>query len=273
MLNYRSADPQVAADVANAIAQSYVDHTANIQVKASGSPSDFMEKQRADLRTKMERSSLALADFERRLDANQLASRLQQLNTQYTAARSERLVNDTAYGSAATISSLQDRVNQAKQRLNDASSGQNYDEQQKAKKELADAQGAEMDYQVAANREDRLHTAVSAAQSEYDGVVSQSIKYQQLKHVAEADKALYDDLERRMQDAGIDAGFRNNWIRIVDPAKPPDSAAYPETRLSLLLVSIASLLAAIGGTILIHQLTSTARKPRRIIDVAARRVG
>ena len=44
-ISYRSPDPRLAADVANAIAQSYLEHTFYIRMKASGSLSDFMEKQ------------------------------------------------------------------------------------------------------------------------------------------------------------------------------------------------------------------------------------
>ena len=55
----------MAADVANGVAQSYVEHTYNIRFRSSASLASFMEKQIEELKAKMERSSAALAQFER----------------------------------------------------------------------------------------------------------------------------------------------------------------------------------------------------------------
>jgi succinoglycan biosynthesis transport protein ExoP len=97
-ISYRSPDPHIAADVANAIAQSYLEHTFNIRVRTSAALSRFMEGQLDELKAKMERSSMALAHFERELNVinpeektNILSSRLLQLNTEYTNAQAERV--------------------------------------------------------------------------------------------------------------------------------------------------------------------------------------
>src|SRR5262249_34480755 len=45
LISYRSKDPHLAADVSNAIATSYLEHTYNIRIRASASLSTFMEKQ------------------------------------------------------------------------------------------------------------------------------------------------------------------------------------------------------------------------------------
>jgi len=44
-INYRSPDPQLASDVANGIAKSFLEHTYNIRIRSSASLSIFMEKQ------------------------------------------------------------------------------------------------------------------------------------------------------------------------------------------------------------------------------------
>ncbi len=110
-IGYRSEDPQLAADAANAIAQSYLEHTYNIRIRSSASLSTFMERQLEELKAKMERSGQALAEFERDLNlinpdvinpeekTNILASRLLQLNTDYTNAQGERLKKEAAYDS------------------------------------------------------------------------------------------------------------------------------------------------------------------------------
>ena len=67
-VSYRSTDPRLASDVANAIAQSYLEHTFEIRVRSTTALSSFMEKQLDELRAKMERSSQALGKFEQELN-------------------------------------------------------------------------------------------------------------------------------------------------------------------------------------------------------------
>src|SRR4029077_3892037 len=67
LISYRSPDPELAADVANGIADSYIQHTYNIRFRASSGLFAFMEKQMEELKAKMERSSAALVQFEKDL--------------------------------------------------------------------------------------------------------------------------------------------------------------------------------------------------------------
>ncbi len=68
LISYRSPNRQLASDVANAIALSYLAHTYRIRYKATASLGDFMERQLEELKAKMEKSSAALAQFERELN-------------------------------------------------------------------------------------------------------------------------------------------------------------------------------------------------------------
>jgi succinoglycan biosynthesis transport protein ExoP len=67
-IGYRSADPQLAADAANAITQSYLEHSYEIRLRSSAGVASFMERQIEELKAKMERSSHALSGFERDLN-------------------------------------------------------------------------------------------------------------------------------------------------------------------------------------------------------------
>jgi polysaccharide biosynthesis transport protein len=297
-ISYRAPDPQLAADVANAVAQSYLEHTFNIRLKATGALSNFMGKQLEELKAKMERSNLALSKFERKLNVinpeektSILSSRLLQLNTEYTSAQGDRLRKEAAYnaiksGSVASamisnqaeeLAKLQDRVNQAKQHVANVASiyGPNHNEYRKAANDLAEverqfdethdavSQRVEADFQQAKNREEMLRKAVRATKGEYDELNSHSFEYQQLKRDADADKSLYQDLERRIREAGINAGFQNNSIRIADLARPPDSPVFPRTKLNLLLALIASLVIGICIAIMADLLDNTIRDPEQ----------
>ncbi len=298
-ISYRSPDPQIASDVANAIAHSYLEHTFNIRVRTSVALSAFMERQLDELKAKMEHSSLALAQFERELNVinpeektNILSARLLQLNTEYTNAQAERVRKEAAFNSmqngsmaAAQISSqgdaladLYERLNTAKQHFTEVSTtyGPNHSEYRKAANTLAEVQReledtrrnvgqrVETDYRQALDREQMLQASVKQTKAEYDQLNARSFEYQQLKREAEADRGLYGDLERRIKEAGINAGFQNNSIRIADLARPPYKPVFPKTGLNLLLAFIFSTIIAIAAALLTDVLDDTVRDPEHI---------
>lgn len=298
-IKYRSPDPVLAADVANAIATSFVQHTFDIKVKNSGSLSTFMEKELDDLKAKMERSNEALAQFEKELNVidpegktSLLTARITQLDQEYMQAKADRVKKEAAFnavqdGSVAAqmnspqaeeLNRLQDRVNQARQRLADVQSiyGPAHEEYRKAANDLAEVerqfeesrknvgQRVDSDYRQARDKEDMLAKEVAGAKAEADKLNSHSFQYQQLKRDAESDKSLYNEMEKRIREAGINAGFQNNSIRIADLARPPDSAVFPRTKLNLLLAFIASLVLAVCTAIFADVMDNTIRDPEQV---------
>ena len=297
-ISYRSPDARLAADVSNAIAQSYLEHTFEIRVRSSTALSAFMERQLDELKAKMERSSLALAKFEQELNVinpeektNILSARLLQLNTEYTNAQADRVRKESAFNAMRSgdlaaaqvsaqgedLSKLYERLNQAKQHFADISTvyGANHPEYRKAQSDLAEVQRQfeemkqnvanriETDYRESVTREQMLQRAVAETKGDYDQLNSRSFEYQQLKRDADADKTLYADLERRIREAGINAGFQNSSIRIADLARPPDKPVFPRKGLNLLLAFLISSVLAICGAILADVLDTTVRDPEQ----------
>jgi capsular exopolysaccharide synthesis family protein len=297
-ISYRSPDPKLASNVANAIANSYLEHTFDIRVRSSSALSQFMEKQLDELKAKMERSNLALAKFEQELNVinpeektNILSARLLQLNTDYTNAQADRVRKEATYremqsgslaaaqasSEGADLAKLYERLNEAKQHFADVSTiyGANHSEYRKAANNLAEvqrqfeemrqnvSQRIETDYHEAVNREQMLQAAVAQTKADYDQLNSRSFEYQQLKSDADADKTLYSDLERRIREAGINAGFQTNSIRIADLARPPDEPVFPKKGLNLLLAFIISSVLAVCGAILADVLDTTVRDPEQ----------
>src|ERR1019366_3424174 len=103
LISYRSPDPRLAAEAANQIADSYKQHSYDIRFAATQDQSKYMEKQLGALKAQMERSSLAVAQFEKDLkviDPEQktsiLTARLVQLNTELTSAQTDRFSKEAA---------------------------------------------------------------------------------------------------------------------------------------------------------------------------------
>ena len=297
LISYRSSDPQQAADMANAIAKSYLFQTYDLRIRSSADLSTFMERQLDALKAKMERSNLALAQFEKDLDVvnpeektNILSARLLELNNDYTTAQADRIRAEAVWnaiksappGAAATLSgstqlkSLTGTLNQAQQRLALAKAvyGTNYPEYRKAASELAEVEKeidatqqrivsqAEEQYKESLSHEQLLEAAVAQTKAEWDQVNTRSFQYQQLKQEADADRTLYNELITKIQDANINEGFQDNNIRIADYAHPPVVPVYPNIRHNVLLAFLLSALLAVGAAVLLDRLDNTLRDPK-----------
>lgn len=298
LISYRSPDPDLAANVANAVAASYLHRTFEIRYNATADLSTFMEKQLEELRAKMERSGMALAQFERELDVinpeektSILSARLLQLNTEYTNAQTERVKKEAAWQSiqtgtleAAQVSTQGDTLKAIESRLNDAtqkfaeikaSKGANHPDYAKAAAEVAELQRqyqtartsivrrVETEYKEAVNREAMLHKAVVETKAEFDKINAKSFQYHSVKREADADRGLYEELVRKIKEAGINAGFQNSSIRIADAALPGLNPVYPNTRQNLLLALLFSTLLAVGAAVMSDVLDHTIRDPEQ----------
>ncbi|MCS6953707.1 MAG: polysaccharide biosynthesis tyrosine autokinase [Bryobacterales bacterium] len=304
LISYRAADPKLAADVANAIAHSYLEHTYKIRFRSSASLSAFMEKQLEELKAKMERSSAALAQFERELNVihpeektSILSARLLQLNTEYTNAQAERLRREAAWQSvrdgdleAAQASSQGESLRRLVERLQEAQEnfarvrahyGANHPEYRKAAAQLGEIERlidqtrrnirerVQIEYEEALRREQMLQGAVNETKAEFDRLNARSFEYQALKREAEADKKLYEELVRKIKEAGINASFQDSSIRLADPARPPVKPVFPKMKLNLALAFLFSLLIAVGAAVVSDALDDTVRDPEQVARLLA----
>lgn len=298
-ISYRSPNPKLSADVANAIAQSYLEHTYKIRANATETVSTFMERQLDELRAKREQSQMKLAEFEKELNVinpqektNILSAQLLQLNTEYTTAQADRIKKQTAWEStqsgsvdAAQISTqgealkkLQDKVNEAQEKfaLIKQQYGPNHPEYAKAASELKELQSqfddarqavrrrTEIEYRDAVNREGLLHKAVLDTKREYDDLNSRSAKYESLKSEADADNKLYEELVTKIKEAGINVGFQSRTVRLADAALPGDGPVSPNIPMNVLMTFVFSTLLAIGGAVLADTLDTTLVDPEQV---------
>ena len=299
LISYRSPDPQFAADVANAVAESYRQHAYTIRYEASSGLSSFMEKQLEELRAKMERSSAALIQFERDLNVinpeekiSILSSRLLQLNTEYTNAQADRVRKEASNNSvkgrsleAAEASGQGEQLRKLAERLDEAREkfasirtqyGFNHPEYKKASSQVLElerqvearknniGQRVSLEYQESANREAILKKTLADTKDEFDRMNARSFEYKSLKQEAESDKGLYEELIRKIKEAGINASFQNTSIRLADPARPARQPVFPNLRLNCLLALLISTLLAVGAAIMSDTADRTVRDPEQI---------
>ena len=299
LISYRSQNRQLAADVANEIAQQYLLHTYRIRYKATASLSDFMERQLEELKAQMEKSSEALNRFERDLNVinpeektNIISARLLQLNEEYTKAQADRVKKEAAYNSvkggtlaAAQVSTQGEALKKLTENLNDAQEkfaevknhyGINHPEYKKAETKVQQleaeiestrhsiGQRIEVEYQESLNREAMLQAAVKDTKAEFDRLNARSFEYQTLKREAEGDKKLYEELVRKIKEAGINASFQNSSIRVADTARPGLKPVFPKTWLNALLAFLFATFLGVGAAVLSDVLDNTIRDPDQV---------
>lgn len=299
MISYRSPNPHLAAQVSNAIAQSYLEHTYNIRIRASSSLSTFMEKQLDELRAKMERSSMALTRFERELNVinpeektSILAARLLQLNTEYTNAQSDRVrrqaVRDSvSQGASEALETSQqgEDLRNINQRLSEALEkfaqvrahfGANHPEFRRAAAQVAELQAGadrmrnsiagrvETEYKQAVARERMLQQTVTETKGELDRLNTRSFEYQAVRREADADKKLYEELVRKIKEAGINAGFQNSGVRLADTARPAVDPVFPNVKLNVVIAFLLSIVVGLAASILTDLLDNTLRDPEQV---------
>jgi succinoglycan biosynthesis transport protein ExoP len=299
LISYRSPNPDLAADVANGIADSFIQHTYDIRLRASAGLSTFMEKQMDELKAKMERSSAALAQFERDLSVinpdektSILSARLLQVNTEFTTAQVDRVRKQAAFDSVSSgsleaaqastqgeqLRKLADHVDEAREKFAGvkAQYGANHPAYKKALSEVTElerqfnslqtriGQRVRIEYQEAVNRESMLQKATAEIKAEFDRLNARSFEYKAVKREAEADKSLYDELVRKIKEAGINSSFQNSSIRLSDSARPPLTPVFPNLPLNGGLALLFSTLLGLGAAVLADVLDNTVRDPDQI---------
>ena len=293
-ITYRDRNPKVAADVANAIADSYLRNIFETRIKESGRLTSSMERQLIDLKQKMESTHTALMAYQRDLgtaDPEQktsvLVARLQALNTESSAAQADRIAKEAVYREArdGTLPEVQvsgqstdlahdvAALQAAKANLATvgATFGDQHPEYRKAAAQLDEARAAlddsrqnvasriGVDYRQTLVREHMLTAAVAETKQQVDDLTAQSFDYLQLKHEADTAERVYEDLFAKIKQSGINSELQNNIIRLADSTRPAARPIFPNW-----LVIVSSSLAFFSLSCSVYVISA------ELIDVSAK---
>jgi capsular exopolysaccharide synthesis family protein len=301
-ITYRDEQPQVAADVANGIADSYLRNIFDTRVKEAGRLTSSMEQQLIDLKEKMQSTHNALMVFQRNLgtaDPEQktsvLVARLQALNTESSAAEADRIAKEAVYReardgtlpevqvSAQSIDLAKDveklQVAKANLALVAATYGDQHPEYKKAAAQVEEARLAldesrsnvaariGVDYRQALVRERMLSAAVNETKKQVDDLTSQSFDYLQLKHEAETAEKVYEDLFAKIKQSGINSELQNNVVRLADSARSAARPVFPNWP-PLVGLSMAFFVLVCAAFVICVELTDVTAKEAEAVEAA-----
>lgn len=300
-VSYRCHSPSQAAAVANALAEQFIEHEYDTRNSALMSLSQYMRKQIKELGERMEQSQLALNAFERTNDIANPESTSSLLNQQLSTleqelgqekAKQRVLDANLALVKSGSVDALlvSDRgkvltpLLQAQQQARldfDSLASKygpgNYLYQQEQRKlarigktvrEEEQHIAAQIKAQAQAQSTEVALTTQQLAevQAQIDQFNRKTVQYQILKHKADSNKVIYDDLLQRVDAADVSVGYHSTALRIVNPAQPNPTPVYPRVKLTLMMAVLLSGFLGVTGAVAASEMDRTVRDPGAVQD-------
>ncbi len=295
-VTFEAQDPQLAASVANAHLQNYIEQNFRSKYDATTQASTWLSAELEELRLKVEKSEDARIAYQR---ANQIwqiddkqnitTQKLDDLSRAVTEAQTSLAEKEALYRMAQSgnvdslpaarnggvIQDLLKRKSDLDQQYADAVNqyGPNYPKVQRLaaqQKEVNDdlagarkvvSQGIEQEYNAARSHVQILQDSLDKQKAQTDDLAGKLVQYNILQHDADSNKQLYDGLLQKVERGGNHRWLRSSNIRVVDQALVPTSPVRPQKSRNILLAILVGLVGGIGLAIFREYLDNTIKSP------------
>jgi succinoglycan biosynthesis transport protein ExoP len=293
-VSFVSADPKLAADVANTLADEYIQMTFETGYNSNIASSNFLSKQLIALKARVEDAQEALVGFSQKHNIYELSEKenviiqkLSDLNAALTAAETDRMQKEALWDEVRSvrpkefpeilrnplIKELETnlatlRQQQAKLQASfkegwpqlDQLNSQVEEAERQLKVQWENAvRSAEGAYRAAIRQEILLRKALTDQKQESDLYNQNSIQYNILKRQADADKQLYEGMLQSLNEAGVSASLQSNNIHILDSAEVPEKPHRPRPLLNLTLAFAVGSLVGVGLAFFVEHLDRSIR--------------
>jgi len=298
-LSFDCTNPQLAARVANRLADLYIEQNLQVKWDETQKASEWLRGRLTEMKANLEKSEDKLQAYAQANNIlyinekqNMVTERLDQLLNEYTKAQSDRYQKQSLYSQveAGQVQNLpavlnnrliqdleEKRIDLDKQYAEITTWVKpNYPRARQVKKQMnalqskideekeAVTQNIVDDYHAAEAREKYLAKAVEDQKAEVNDTAQRSIQYNILKRDVDSNKQLYEGLLQRLKEAQVSAGLKASNIRIVDSAEVPKGPVKPRVLLNLALGIILGLGAGIGLAFFQEYLDKTLKTPDEV---------
>jgi succinoglycan biosynthesis transport protein ExoP len=298
-VHFRSKDPQLASQVANAVASTYIEHNFQTKYKATLQTSDWLTKQLDDLKKHAEESQQKLTDYQKKTGIlgtdethNIILDKLEELNKGLSAAEGDRIVKEAKYRIAMTenpelianiapesvLGALYKERAEARAEYAQlaAKYGASYPRVLQLQSQLTELDGAiqqeikkvgdavRADYQASLKAEQMLQTSFDKQKGEAYKLNEDAIQYAILRRDVESSRDLYDGLLKKLKEAGIMAGLKSSNINIIDQASQPIEPVEPNIPLNIALGLMGGLLGGVALAFIVENIDNSIRTPQDI---------
>jgi len=295
-IQFRHADPQFAATLANAHAQAYIEETLEGRVQMSQTASNWLNERTAGLREKLEQSERALQEFrdrERLIDVGGVdglaASELSLASERLAEARRERADKEAAYRQVESaraqgkldqlpallasplVSELKQAAVDADRALRELTGRYGPKHPRMVEAEGAAlaasnalrqqlelvASGIERDFQAARLRENQLSGEMGSAKGEVRDLNRKQYELQALQREVDSNRQLYEVFQTRYKETAASGGVQNANARLIEAALPNLAPVYPNKKRSAMVGLLIGLALGIALALVLDHLDNT----------------
>jgi uncharacterized protein involved in exopolysaccharide biosynthesis/Mrp family chromosome partitioning ATPase len=277
VVSFTSESPERAAEIANAIAQTYLDDQVLAKNRATMKASDWLGEEVTKIRQQLEISEAAVDDFRRKSGLLEVkgatipAERLADLNAQLSNARSERMRAELKLQAAqgSDLETLPDivaspmiqrlrkdlgEINLSIAEIKVHSPSYNLTGLERRAAMLRTAIKEEMNRIIAAlssevqgarKKEAELAQSFQEMETQLGDAAHSGVRLVQLQREAAANRSIYETFLARYKQAAEQESLSTPDARLISRAEPPETPIYPNVLRVLLLGTFGGL--AIGG--------------------------
>jgi succinoglycan biosynthesis transport protein ExoP len=292
-IRYSHTDPQVAAKVVNAIADTYVYANLEKKIETNSSTGTFLQKRIAELQQQIRTDEERLVNYARNnqiisLDPNQntVVERLAGLNRQLLEAENERKTAEAAFnaarapgaaealveGDAKQVSDLESKLNELQQKralllveaTEEAPEVKEVDQQiAELNKQLKDLRGKkqtvllttlETRYKQALGREQALRRSFDEQRAETLTQNEAAINYRIIQQEIETNKTLLNSLLQGAKENDVVIAGKPNNISVVDYGLAPDAPVGPNRTRTVFMAFFLSIGLGVGLALFLEYL-------------------
>lgn len=296
-LRYTHNDPKLAASIANAFVQEYLNNQLEERFEATRRANTWLSARTNELRRNLQAAETAANRFR---EANGLSTakgvllseqQTSELNTQLILARTQLAeaqakrssAESSGVGTAAEvlnnplIQNLRIQETEVRRKMSDLAAryGERHPRMQTVRNELVDVQskiGEETgkirgslgnNVAMAQARVDTLATQLNQLQDQTTLSSDASVQLAELERQAVAERGLYESfLNRGKEIAQLD--FAQTDARIINLAEPPTRPSAPKKMLILMLALAVGLALGVGLMVLLESLDNVFRSPEQL---------
>jgi capsular exopolysaccharide synthesis family protein len=293
-ISFKHTDPDIAADVANGVADNFMRYNFQGKTERFMSASKWLDDSTRKLRAQVEMAEQKLVNYSKDNNIislegkeNLTAEKMTKLHEQVMRAEFDRIVKQSLYGEvkegrgAQLPESFADpKTAELRKKLNELAVeasqlsvkfGAKNPKLQEVQKQMATLQeqiiGSQSmledrlkgDYERAVRDEANLKNELEVAKGEAVQQNQASIQYSVLRQDLETAKALYTDFLNKTSQADIQRAEQFNNVRSIEAAETPGGPIGPNRSQTILLAFVVSLGLGVGLAYLMENMNTTVR--------------
>ena len=298
-IHFRSGDPSFAANVANAVARTYLENNFQTKYQAMRQTSDWLTKQLDDVKKNGEIAEQQLISYQKKTGLlgtdethNIVVDRLELLNKALSEAEGDRIMKEAKYRIAMTENPdlIANVVPESllgtlyKQRADSRSEyaqlaakyGVSYPRVIQLQSQLSEldssiaqetvkvSESLRAEYRAALRSQEMLQATFEKQKDSAFKMNEDAIQYGIMRREVESSRDLYEGLLKKLKEAGILAGLRSSNINIIDVATVPVVPVEPRIPLNIALGCVGGLLFGISAAFIVESVDSSIRTPEDV---------